>query len=377
MSVLTSVLEVCFSKLRLVLFQRRNGQTFYFAEKCLPYDGFTEVGFSAPEDVFSKIQQLFDLCESEYGSIDSVANVVLPGVFYKFSVNERSISINGGIVTEKDIADLNGKSEVRLPGYEDTEIIPLYYKSFGNPMTLEPLGERTDKLFLTSSIGYLKLPIKELFDNCAKRLGRTFVYTSCCSAAAAKADNDLVKGEGRIIVILADGYIDVALCKGAAPVDVRTELYGDRQVYMYLEDCFKLDISVAKTVAIGANLNLPEETSLDYSIGESTIHANEVNGCIAEILTHYAKLVRDCIEDLTEGEAFPICLTGSDLCLTRGVREIFENQLGRKVLVLKSEVNNLEGCADYMVSSFINSDKKVTLQTKIADFITRIIKRRV
>lgn len=352
MSRLTSVLNIEYGTIKLVLFEKKNASFVYYAEKFLYYDGFDGNGFINPEDVFKKIQDLFAICQNEYGNIDKKVTALLPGVFYRFGIAERDKVIESGIVTDRDAESILSECGVRLPGYEATERIPLYYKSFSNPVMYSPVGEKTDRLYVTASVGYLRKDIKELIDNCAKRIGREFEYLSVCTAAAAKADNALVKGEDRIIVIFSEGHTDVALCKGVAATDVRSDLWGTRHVVYALSDKLGIDEELSAMLLKSINLNLAFNGNDSYNLAGTAFSVQEVNTRIVETLQYFAKEIKKCVLDMTAESEPPIYLTGSELCQRRGVREIFEDEIGRSVVLLKSEVLNLEGCKNYVTASY-------------------------
>lgn len=373
MSRLTSVLIVEYGNIRLVLFEKKNASHMYFAERSLPYDGFDDRGFFNPEDVFSKVQRLFDICQEDCGALDSVSTVLLPGAFYKFGLCERDEAVPGGTVTEKDVSSLLAGCGARLPGCEATERIPLYFKSFSNPVMFRPVGEKTDRLYVTASVGYLMLSIKELFDNCAKRMGRRFICVSYCAAAAAEADRRFVKGGEKVIVVFGDGHTDVIMCKGVAPVDVRSDLWGERHVRLALADLTDTDEATGSLLLKNINLNLSFDDGDKYRLPGVSFSVKEINSRVIETLQYFAKAVAKCVNELC-GEIEPaIYLTGCALCQRRGVKEIFEDEIGREVNVISSDSLNLEGCADYLVAAAMKSmdnNARQSVSEKIAARLT-------
>lgn len=366
---LTSVLTVDYSVIRLVLFEGKDRR--YFAEKFLAYDGFGDKGFHNPEDVFIKIQRLFKTCEEEYGFIDRRTTVLLPGIFYRYGVFDADIAIPNGTVTESEVNALLDSCGVSLPGYTATEKEALNYKSFTNPVMTDPIGEKTDRLYLTASVGYLMDPIKELIDNCAKKLGRYFDIRSYCSVVAAKSDAELTKGGQRVIIILSSGHTDVVLTKGAVAVDVRSDLWGETHVKSALSDLTGLDDHGVDRLLKQTDLNIFFDNDDMYYIDGKPYPVAEVNALIIEAMQYYAKEIAKLIADMLGENKLALYLTGSSVCENRGVKELFEEELGQDLNVIRSEVLNLEGCADYVTAAAQKTDSgKESVFTRVISSIT-------
>lgn len=351
-----SALIVEYGYMRLLLFVKKNGVFTYFNEEITDYDGFYFDGFKNPDDVFYKIQQLFSAVQ-RYGAVEKNSIVVLPGAFFKYGVDERDVRIVSGTVTKNDVEALLASCGARLQGYEAVARMPLTFRTLLNPAVDNPVGEKADRLRVTASVEYLKSGIKELFDNCARRLGKSFQFTSFGSLAAKKSEKEAHCAE-RTIVLLADGNIDVVACRGGVPVDVKSDMLGARHVCYSLAEELECSDEVAEEIAMGANLNLNFSPSDVYVFGRDEFSVSKVNTCMADAFIYLGGEIRNCIDGLPSEGTPAIFLTGSKMCEVRGVREIFEDETGKDIKLLQSDVLNLEGCADYVASAIIEVFKE-------------------
>lgn len=360
---LKSALIVEYKYIRLLLFIRKNGEFSYFHEERINYDGYNGSGFLNPDDVFSKIQHVYADAE-KYGSIDKRAIVVLPGVFFKYGQAEHNIVIDNGTVTENDVKTIIGLCGARLPSFEIVQKRPIVYKTLSNPHINNPIGQKADRLKLIASIEYLGLGIKELFDTSAKRLGKIFEYTSFGAEIATKAEKTSHLSE-MIIIALADGNVDVALCNGGVPVKGCSDMLGAKHVCYSLAEELGVDDDAAEEIARGMNLNLNFTAEDFYYIGGEKYSVAKVNVCIAEAFIYIAGEVKKHIDEICEDETPPVFLTGSSLCSVRGVKDIFEDETGCEITVLDSETLNLTGCGNYVAAAVCESTKAVNTVDKI------------
>ncbi|MDY4654717.1 MAG: hypothetical protein SO386_00565 [Eubacteriales bacterium] len=361
---LKSALIVEYKYMRLLLFVRKNGVFSYFHEERIDYDGFNGNGFINPDDVFSKIQHVYADAE-RYGSIDKHAVVVLPGVFFKYARAEQDTVIESGAVTENDVRTIISLCGTRLPSFEIVQKRPIIYKTLSNPYINNPIGQKADRLKLIASIEYLRLGIKELFDTSAKRLGKIFEYTSFGAEIAAKAEKTAHLPE-RIIITLADGNIDVALCNGGVPVKGCSDMLGAKHVCYSLAEELGVDDATAEEIANGMNLNLNFTDRDFYYVGGEKYSVSKVNSCVAEAFIYLAGEVKKYIDEMCEDETPPpVFLTGSSLCSVRGVKDVFEDETGCEITILDSETLNLTGCGNYVAAAVCESTKTIDTVDKI------------
>jgi len=367
MALLKTALIVEYGYVRLLLFKKKNGVFAYYDEERVDYDGFNEKGFVNPDDVFYKIQNLYDKAKV-YGRIDKRALVVLPGAFFKYAVAEQDAPVSSGTVTANDVKNLVESCGARLPSYEAVQKRPLAFKTFANPVIVNPVGEKADRLRVVTSVEYLRLGIKEIFDNCAKRLDKYFTYTSFGAVASKKADKERRLSE-RIIIIFADGNIDVVLSKDGVPVDVRSDMFGSRHVLYSLAEGMRCPDDEAEEVMLGANLNLNFSDGDVYRLGSKEYSVADVNTFLAEAFIYLGGEVKKCIDSMETEKEPVICLTGSAICAVRGIKELFEDETGAEITVLKSNSINLEGCGNYVASAvgeyMSECESDVSLKDKI------------
>lgn len=338
-------------QIRCVLFSEGKDRSVFFAEKSIEYDGFSDTGFANPEDVFLKVERLVHSAESENGVVVKRVCCALPSDFFRYGVTEKDLAINGGVVTEKDVKNLLDHCAVGLPGYTVVEKLPLYYKSFNAPYMVDPVGQVAERLYVTASCGYLESRIKELFDNCAKKLKKEFVLNSYAMLAAKRLDHDFLKGVRRAVILFTEGYLDVALCEGSVPVEVRSIAWGESSVRDALAQLLSCDKETRDLVFKRVNLNLAFEDGDRYRIVGKEYSVKEVNSLVIEAIEYFAREVKKMLADLPK-EDVVVYLTGCDLCENRGVKELFEDELGKDVYVAIGKEPNIEGCKNYILSAY-------------------------
>ncbi len=347
MNKLKSTLILEHDFIRLLLFKKSNGIFTYFDKVEVGYEGFSAKGFVNPDDTFSKIQSLF--AEGErYGRIEKNSLVILPGMYFKYADIEEDVTLGGSTVSNNDVINLLKKCDARLPSYEKVQVTPLKYKTATNPNLYNPVGEKTERLRVLASVELLKTGLKELFDNCAKRLKKKFYYTSPLTVIAKKTYFDKIDSN-RIVIYFADGHIDVGVFSGGVNVLSKSDLFGCKYLSEGLSYELDCDIDVAEKIALGSNLNLNFSSKDKYYFGTG-FSVSQVNSLLAEGIIYIAKEVRECILGLTE-EKFPIYMAGSDLCQVRGIKELFEDEIGRDITLLKGKEHNQESCAKYFIEA--------------------------
>lgn len=346
---LTSVLCVENGVIRLILLEKRTSGYVFYAENSVSYSGFDNDYFRSSEEVFEQIRSLYAATENKYGICEDLSYVLLPGFFYVYDLAESQVRIESGTVTEKDVNRLLSSCGKEKSGLRPVECTPIYFKSFYNPIMYDPVGEKTDALYVTASVGYMKPSVKELFDNCAKRCAKTFEYCSYPAAVAYNADGTLPEGE-KIFVIFGRGHTDVALCRGKSPVAVKSCLYGYNDVIYSVTDLLNCTDDFADGLISQSNLNLAFTQESKYSFLGNLFPVKEVNTRIIETLLYIASVINETVNVFSGEKEIPVYLTGSDICSIRGVKEIFEDQTGREIEVLDSEEANFEGCKNYALA---------------------------
>ncbi len=354
MPKLSSALIIEYGFIKLVLYESRNGQEVYFGEKIIDYSGFSEYGFKNPEDVFGKIQNLFATCEKQFGKIDRITKVVIPGIFFKYDVEYKEVATDDGTVKKKDVEALLDSCEGSVFGYEPVEKTAVFYETAISAETLEPLGEKSFMLKGKISVGCLNLAVKELFDNCAKRMGRVFEYTSFIASTGFYAEKSLGGNEDRIIIFIADGHIDIGVVKGRAPLKTCSFCYGEGEVATAIAQSVKCSEIVAKRLLSHANLYIDFENdeTQNYYLGGKSYAVKDVNFAILQTMEPLGVAIKGAVSDMTK-EDYPVFVTGSKLCNLRGIKEVLMEEMHTKsnVELLTSDVINAEGCENFIVAA--------------------------
>ena len=347
-----AVLTFGHKQIRCVLFSEGKERSVYLGEKVMEYDGFSDTGFANPEDVFLKVERLVLSVESEYGVAVKKVCCALPCDFFRYGVREKDLAFaQGEVITDKAVNTLLDLCAVGLPGYAVVEKLPLFYKTFNAPYMTDPVGQTADRLYVTASIGYLEARVKELFDNCEKKLKKEFVLNSCAMLAAKRLDHDFLKGVRRVLVLFTEGYVDVALCEGSVPVEVRTIPWGESSVRDALTELLSCDAETRDLILRRVNLNLAFEEGDRYRIVGKEYPVKDINSLVIEAVEYFAKEVKKLLADMPADDAV-FYLTGCDLCENRGVKELFEDELGKDVFVAVSKEPNLEGSKNYILSAY-------------------------
>lgn len=368
---LKSALIIEYEYMRLLLFTQKQGVFTYFDEKRIKYDGFDSNGFINPDDVFSKIQSLYSEAK-HIGGTDKSAEVVLPGAFFKYAVADNDLAIQSGVIGQGDIDSILADCGARLPSFEAVQKRPLFFKTISDPVVDNPIGQKSDRLKVKASVEYLRLSVKELFDNCAKRLGKEFSYTSYGAEIAAKADRDNHCSQ-RIIVALAGGSIDIVSCFGGVPTASMSDVLGADHVCYSLAEELRLEDGVAREVLHGVNLNLNFTDKDKYYIAGETYSVAVVNTCVAEAIIYLASETKKAIDAIIEEELPPVFLTGSELCSVRGVKDLFEDETGAEITVLNSSTLNLKGCDNYLAAALCEKLKTKSVLKYIKNRLKSIL----
>ena len=370
---LISVLCVENGLIRLVLSERSEAGYVFYAENSVPFSGFDNEGFRSSEEVFEKIRSLYADTENRYGLTEDRAFVLLPGIFYNYDLVENQIRIDGGTVTEKDVQKLLSSCGKEVRGHLPVERTPIFYKSFYNPIMYDPIGEKTDSLYVTASVGYLRPAVKELFDNCAKRCLKNFEYCSFPTAVAHNAARFLPEGD-KIFIVFGRGHTDIASCSGRSPIAVTSRFFGYNDVIYSVTDLLNCTDDFADGLIMQSNLNLAFTPELKYSFLGNHFPVREVNTRIIETLLYIASVIAETVNAYSGEKETPVYLTGSDICSIRGVKEIFEDQIGREIEILTSDAINLEGCKNFTLAGLcdkINRSVKPNFWEKLLAKIYR------
>lgn len=373
MSTVFSVLLFDSKEIRAILMKESRASFSFVAQKTIDYAGLTEYGFVNPEDVFLKVERLVKGIEADCGCTVKKVYCALPTEFFRYRVAEKDLPVPEGVVTNKEVKAILDSCVTTIPGYVAVEKLPIYYKCFNNPYMTDPVGQLTDRLYVTASCGYLLSDVKELFDNCAKKIKKEFIVDSFALLAAKRLDYDYLKNVRRIVILFTEGHTEIALCEGAVPVDAKTIPWGESTVLTAITELLGCEKQQAEKLLSRINLNIAYNEDDQYHVEGETYSVKEVNSLAVEAVDYYAKEVKKMLSTLVKDDGV-FFLTGSDFCLNRGVKELFEDQLGKDVFVATSSEPNLEGCANYVLSAY--AIKYIPNDNKSEGLFQKIFNRR-
>lgn len=372
MNTVFSVLYVGRFYLRLVLFDVLNGQTRFLCEKKMPYAGFKGLFFINSEETFNTIINMFTETERNNDRSFEVCKTVLPTAFYKFDVVTGELVPKNGVVTGKATNICEKKCRSNIPNY-----VPLigktvrYYTSDGN-IVENPTGMALDKLYFTVAVEYLNEKIKEFFENCGRRSGKKFEFYSeqGLLADAARHKTDCLKKY--IFVDIGDGATEVCDTDGIAIRNAAEISFGEEHIAMVVDDITG-DKRETELVLNELNLNLLCGGEDYYRTYNAKYGIKRINYGVISILKYISDAVKRSAVRENIDEADKIFITGSDICLKKGVRELFEDELGRPAEILRTDFLSLEGCKSVAIAAAASaaSDKKGFFNRLIKGFSKR------
>lgn len=350
-----TVLEVNTVSLRLIAFTRSDDFFRSVASIETSYAGISDNKFLKPDQLFSTIINMFTELNGKIKYLSNKVYVSLPQSFIHSNVAQSDVAVLSKQVKQSDVDNLCKKCDCNDANYTITDYTPITFKSLNYPVMFNPIGQSCDKLYGKIACVSMEKRSKEFFDAVAKSLKKSFTYAGESNAVIDKLDRDLnIPGAIRLLVNIRDELISVCLCKGKAIVASQTVEWGANHVYYALQDLLKIKLPLAKNLAKKLNLNVNCAADDIYVIndGDNLLEYNmkAINDRVAETLVFIADSVKKAISSFKIEGALPIYITGSDVCMIRGVKEIFTNGIGGEMIdILSTDRVNYDTAKDYVL----------------------------
>jgi cell division ATPase FtsA len=335
-SVVT-ILEVNSVSVRLIAFKRSDDFFRPLVSLKSNYDGFEGKLLNNPNQFFITIQNLFAELSKKIKYLSNKVYVILPQGFIRTYVAESDVSISGKIVKEQDVVNLCKKCVCNDFNYSVINYTPISFKSLNYPIMFNPVGQSCDKLYGKISCICLDKKIKEFFDTASKSLKKSFAYVGESNALIEKLDKDLQIPSGlRLVVNMRQEQISVNLCKGKAIIASNTIEWGANHIYYALQDLLDIKLPMAKRLVEKLDLNVKCDSNDTYILNDGKdlyeFNMQAINKRVIETLSFIADNIKKIVKSFKIEGSLPVYITGNDVCMVRGAREIINNAIDGEMI---------------------------------------------
>ena len=335
------ILEVKNTSIALTGIEYKNGQLYKIFEKEVNYLGMTELFFVDPEDLYQKINGLVDSCLALDGvKIDEIY-LIISNKFFRTTLENQSISINGDYVTQFDIDDILNNAKVEIDDCDFLQIKPIAFStSNGNDNTyiLNPLYQRTNTLnVIAVNIGILK-NINEFFIDIERKLQIKFIIDSNVDYVLDNIQREILTKRPKqpclspkILINFNDTTIDVVYAEMNSQINSRIVKYGTIRFVQLLAEEFNISEDVAKMLFSHINFNI--QGAETYVVTKDKIYefeAQKVNFYVEKFLSVICAEILKELNIMIKEANLSIYITGSALLKLRGIDRLFMDYLQTK-----------------------------------------------
>lgn len=336
------VFELGSSSLRAMLAGNGLNNTFVVkAFKDIPYDGFYEGRFLAPDKLTTLISQIV----SEFDCSKENIKKVYIGVPAEFSsVATTSVSLNLGArrkVKQQDVDQLFyiASERAKDKNVEVLSVNSISYLLDEGRTTFSPIGENAISITATISIIYVNRSFIELFNKIVSANEFESVdYISEPLAQALFVINSAEREESCLIVDVGDITTSACFVKGEGLTNMASFSRGGGFITNDLAEAFDLSMSEAERLKKIIVLSLKGKNNDFYElltdVGKTIkIPLNTANEIVSYRIEEIAQALSKCVQLFSSAyiNYLPVYLTGAGISKIKGGRDFLAKCLGRNV----------------------------------------------
>lgn len=336
------VFELGSSSLRAMLAGNGLNNTFVVkAFKDIPYDGFYEGKFLAPDKLTTLISQIV----SEFDCSKENIKKVYIGVPAEFSsVATTSVSLNLGArrkVKQQDVDQLFyiASERAKDKNVEVLSVNSISYLLDEGRTTFSPIGENAISITATISIIYVNRSFIELFNKIVSANEFESVdYISEPLAQALFVINSAEREESCLIVDVGDITTSACFVKGEGLTNMASFSRGGGFITNDLAEAFDLSMSEAERLKKIIVLSLKGKNNDFYElltdVGKTIkIPLNTANEIVSYRIEEIAQALSKCVQLFSSAyiNYLPVYLTGAGISKIKGGRDFLAKCLGRNV----------------------------------------------
>lgn len=336
------VFELGSSSLRAMLAGNGLNNTFVVkAFKDIPYDGFYEGRFLAPDKLTTLISQIV----SEFDCSKENIKKVYIGVPAEFSsVATTSVSLNLGArrkVKQQDVDQLFyiASERAKDKNVEVLSVNSISYLLDEGRTTFSPIGENAISITANISIIYVNRSFIELFNKIVSANEFESVdYISEPLAQALFVINSAEREESCLIVDVGDITTSACFVKGDGLTNMASFSRGGGFITNDLAEAFDLSMSEAERLKKIIVLSLKGKNNDFYElltdVGKTIkIPLNTANEIVSYRIEEIAQALSKCVQLFSSAyiNYLPVYLTGAGISKIKGGRDFLAKCLGRNV----------------------------------------------
>lgn len=336
------VFELGSSSFRAMLAGNGLNNTFVVkAFKDIPYDGFYEGKFLAPDKLTTLISQIV----SEFDCSKENIKKVYIGVPAEFSsVATTSVSLNLGArrkVKQQDVDQLFyiASERAKDKNVEVLSVNSISYLLDEGRTTFSPIGENAISITANISIIYVNRSFIELFNKIVSANEFESVdYISEPLAQALFVINSAEREESCLIVDVGDITTSACFVKGEGLTNMASFSRGGGFITNDLAEAFDLSMSEAERLKKIIVLSLKGKNNDFYElltdVGKTIkIPLNTANEIVSYRIEEIAQALSKCVQLFSSAyiNYLPVYLTGAGISKIKGGRDFLAKCLGRNV----------------------------------------------
>lgn len=336
------VFELGSSSLRAMLAGNGLNNTFVVkAFKDIPYDGFYEGKFLAPDKLTTLISQIV----SEFDCSKENIRKVYIGVPAEFSsVATTSVSLNLGArrkVKQQDVDQLFyiASERAKDKNVEVLSVNSISYLLDEGRTTFSPIGENAISITANISIIYVNRSFIELFNKIVSANEFESVdYISEPLAQALFVINSAEREDSCLLVDVGDITTSACFVKGEGLTNMASFSRGGGFITNDLAEAFDLSMSEAERLKKIIVLSLKGKNNDFYElltdVGKTIkIPLNTANEIVSYRIEEIAQALSKCVQLFSSAyiNYLPVYLTGAGISKIKGGRDFLAKCLGRNV----------------------------------------------
>lgn len=347
MKGLTYIFDIGSSKISLLACSVKRGKTFVITSVDQAYDGFMDGEFFSTDELNKVFRDLITSMNSRIGEAIKSVYIGVPSEF-SACVCKRVFKnfVSSKKLNENDILKLfDGVNDYqKIDEYEVISYSPTRYQLDG-VVSEYAIGKKVNELVVDCSYILVKKDFISIINQCMSNCGVTHVDYVSSALAQAQLCVDYFNEDGPFALVDV-GHIttSVAVAKGEGLVMLSSFSLGGGHITADLMQVNKLSYIEAEKIKPKVALTIQSKKDERYIIYDNGRTISSLIGITNDVVNarieNIANVINKVLAVSEDFKDIPVYITGDGITNFKGVVNLLENVLERKVKIFKSKLNN-------------------------------------
>lgn len=348
MKGLTYIFDIGSSKISLLACSIKRGKAFVITSIDQLYDGFMDGEFFSINELNKVFEELITNMNTRIGEPIKSVYIGVPSEFCA-CVCKRVFKnfVNAKKLVESDIVGLfDGVNDYKhINDYEVISYSPTRYQLDG-VVTESAINKKVNELVVDCSYILVKKDFIKLITECMYNCGVENIDYISSALAQTRFCVECIENVPTPFAVVDVGHIttSVAVARGEGLMMLSSFSLGGGHITADLMQVNQLSYLDAEKIKAKVALTIQSKKDASYVVYDNgrTISSliSITNDVVNARIENIANVINKVLAVSEEFKNIPIYITGDGICNFKGVINLLENVLDRKVYIFKSKLNN-------------------------------------